>query len=172
MPCHEIFGGRDSLCPRYAQAEVGRRTEKAVSAIGHRITFRGTQGTLDERSEGRIESVERMQLRHHPIVAGYDDIRPAVVQSAPNAGEREYPAVLVYTVNSRDMGQGVFRGAQGAHSTTQPVQRRAQSRRQRPPLGRYQHDRRLTIQCDTTLIPVIGRSRLAGPILGGHCDLP
>src|ERR1700678_3323644 len=111
MPCRQIFGCGDSLCPRHAYNEVDRRSEKAVSVIDHRITLRGAQGTLNQRSEGRIETVQRMQLRHHSIVAGDEDIRPAVVQSTAKAGERKYSAVMVDTANSRDVGGGGFRGA-------------------------------------------------------------
>jgi hypothetical protein len=63
-----------------------------------------------------------MQLRDDTIVAGYDYIRPAFQQSAPEARQREYSAVTVDLTQIGYMGQGMARRTNGSHLATMPVQ--------------------------------------------------
>jgi len=82
--------------------------------------------------------MERMQLQHHPVVAGNDDIRAALAERAPKAGQRGYSPVIVGMLDTGYVGHGMSNRTNGVDVAAVSMQRNRQSGRQRPPFSRSQ----------------------------------
>src|ERR1700722_8138897 len=89
VPGLEIFRLVEFPRPRHAYPQFLGRTEELVAALDHRITLGGSHRTFDERSQRRLNSMQRMQLRHDTVITGNDDIRLTVSQSTPQVRQRK-----------------------------------------------------------------------------------
>ena len=77
--------------------------------------------------------MQLMQLRDDAVVARYDDVRLAFLQSALNAGQGKNCVVTVGAANTGHAAQGMAVGADRPHVAAMSVQSQRQSSRQRPP---------------------------------------